>query len=107
MESTMIEKLFTSMKAALASRWDYRMTDVLNRAADMGDEAILRFQNAPNRDAALGQAVREAYLTGVREAYWDGMVDFVEVAMAAESAAEMESERALIKMTADSLSQPC
>lgn len=85
----MIEKLFESVRAALAERWNGRLPDILAKAHSLAAIAVSSIPFGGTKEAqaaAVREAVRAAYLAGYRQAYWDGIVDFVEVGLEVESA---------------------
>ncbi len=77
----MNEKLFRSVQAALLARWDGKLSGILVSAKNFALGAVNRYRSLPeeNREVEVEKLVREAYLAGYRQAYWDGIVDFVEV----------------------------
>lgn len=92
----MNEKLFRSVQAALLARWDGKLAEILVCAKNFAQGAVNRYRSTPetSREAEVEKLVREAYLAGYRQAYWDGIVDFVEASTEVKSPA-----RALIPMS--------
>jgi hypothetical protein len=76
----MNENLFRSVQAALLARWDGKLTEILVCAKNFALGAMGRYHSTSeaNRESEVEKLVREAYLAGYRQAYWDGIVDFVE-----------------------------
>lgn len=85
----MNEKLFRSVQAALLARWDGKLTEILVCAKNFAIGAVNRFHTTPEaqREAEFEKLVREAYMAGYRQAYWDGIVDFVEASTEVKSPA--------------------
>ena len=65
-----------SVRAALATRWEGRLSDILARALGIARTRFTGKASVPVTEAR--KAVEEAYLLGYRTAYWDGVVDLVE-----------------------------
>jgi hypothetical protein len=76
----MNEKLFRTVQAALLARWDGKLAEILVCAKNFSIAGLGKFRSTPeaDREAEVERLVREAYMAGYRQAYWDGIVDFVE-----------------------------
>jgi len=79
----MNENLFRSVQATLLARWDGKLTEILVCAKNFAQGALNRYRSTPeaNREAEVEKLVREAYMAGYRQAYWDGIVDFAEASV--------------------------
>lgn len=72
--------LFRAIQGALSTRWNLRLANLLASARNVSSAGMARIRSAsPDmRDTEIEQAIREAYASGYRRAYWDGVVDFLE-----------------------------
>lgn len=72
--------LFRAIQGALNTRWNLRLSNLLAGARNVSSAGMARIRGATasTRDAEVEQALREAYTSGYRRAYWDGVVDFLE-----------------------------
>jgi len=82
----MNERLFRAVQAALLARWDGKLSEILVCAKNFatGGTAKLRSTSESIREAETEKAIRDAYMAGYRQAYWDGIVDFVEATTEAQ-----------------------
>lgn len=82
----MLDQLVQTFHAALHVRWGEKLPVLLARAKSVSTAAMARVRAAPpeSRDAEVERAVREAFMTGYRQAYMDGILDFVESASSDE-----------------------
>jgi len=65
-----------ALRAAIAALWDARLNNLAARALGLGKT---RFGAKGPVPAELArEAVKDAYLAGYRQAYWDGVADLIQ-----------------------------
>lgn len=77
----MFETTWHTIRRMLGARWERRLPDTLASAANVAGVSVARLQNLPLGDAervSVERLLRDAYLTGYRQAYFDGVVDLIE-----------------------------
>jgi len=80
--------LLHTLQASLRVRWDSKLPKLLDRARNFASAASGRLmQEGPIK---IDKALREAYIAGYREGYWEGVIDVVECGTAEGSPIEDE-----------------
>lgn len=90
----MLDQLLQKFQTTLNVRWGARLPVLLAKAKSFSSAAMARLRTTPeaSREAEVERVVREAYMTGYRQAYMDGILDLIESAdgEAAHPAARLE-----------------
>lgn len=87
----MTEKAFRAIQSTLHTRWDLKLPNILASARNVSSAALARIRqaSASTREAEIDRALRDAYSTGYRQAYWDGVMDILEAGTEVETPADV------------------
>lgn len=87
----MTEKAFRAIQVTLHAKWDLKLQNILASARNVSSAALARIRqaSADTRESEIDRAVRDAYSTGYRQAYWDGVTDILEAGAEIETPADV------------------
>lgn len=83
----MTEKMFRAIQATLQAKWNSKLSGILASARNVSSAGMARIRgaSADTKESEIERAIREAYSTGYRQAYWDGVTDLLEAGVDVET----------------------